>query len=156
MGGIPVPIGIIPQPKIKAKFTLPSGGQVVIRQGKGRDLRLGLMAAGANADQYKILFALLARLATIDGQMITVESVDEMDLEDVQVLLKEGGAAVAPLKKTPSLTLATEEDALEAVQEVARGMEEAAHQAHSHHRVEVVEKFPSEDSSFSQQPPLER
>lgn len=112
MGGIPIPVGIAEGIKIRAEFDLPSGGHVIIRQGKGRDLRLGLMAAGPGADQYRILFSLMARVATIDGKMVTLEGIDEMDLEDVQTLIQEGSKVLTPLKKTPTktLTLASAED----------------------------------------------
>lgn len=88
-----------PVRQVMNQFTLPSGKEVVIYRGKGRDLRLALMAAGANADQFRILFAITARLATVDGDSITLEGIDDMDLEDVLVLQGEAGKVLNPLLK---------------------------------------------------------
>lgn len=99
---IPVPDSIAPKPEdIRSQFTLPSGKEVVFRKGKGRDLRTALHAAGPKADQYRILMALIAQLTLIDGKKVTLEAVDEMDLDDVMVLQREAGEAMAPLAKRP-------------------------------------------------------
>jgi hypothetical protein len=101
------------QPDIRAEFNLPSGKHVVIHRGNGRDLRLALMAAGPKADHYRIVFAIIARLATIDGQKIAMESIDTLDFDDAQQLLGEGGESLIPLVKRAKLAQAQMEEATE-------------------------------------------
>ena len=74
--------------KIKT-FTLPSGKTVVIRPGKGRDLIRANRAAGDNADDTAVVFALIAELAEIEGTRFVYEDVLEMDLCDVAALQSE-------------------------------------------------------------------
>jgi len=108
--GIPV---TLPDPSSKptrevlTSFTLPSGKEVTIYRGKGRDLRLALMAAGPASDQYRILFAIIARLATIDGKSTTLEGIDDMDLEDVLALQGEAGKILNPLTKLKTVAAET-------------------------------------------------
>lgn len=97
---------------IRAEFDLPSGKHVVIRKGKGRDLRLALMSAGPKADPYRILFALVSQLSLIDGKRVPVEALDNFDLDDAQALLTEAGAALGPLGRISHLqTVETQETA---------------------------------------------
>lgn len=82
---------------IRAEFDLPSGKHVVIRKGKGKDLRLALMAAGASADAFTILNAIIARLGLFDGKRVTMESLDELDFDDAMALNAEVGKVIRPL-----------------------------------------------------------
>lgn len=116
MAGVPVPIPESTQPKpedVRSQFTLPSGKEVIFRKGKGRDLRVALMAAGPGADQYRILMALIAQLATIDGKKTTFEAVDDMDLDDVMTLQREASEVLLPLAKRPIPKAAEEQSFLQ-------------------------------------------
>lgn len=112
---------VTPDPNdVRRTFSLPSGKQVVIRRGKGRDLRMGLLAAGPKADPYRIMFSLIAQLALIDGKRMPLEMIDELDFDDAQELLTEGGAALGPLGKIKGLRVegadpAAEEEAEKSV-----------------------------------------
>jgi hypothetical protein len=89
--------------EIRAQFMLPSGKQVVLRKGKGRDARLALMAAGPKADMHRIILAMLAQLAVIDGKRVPLEAIDDFDFDDVVELLARGMAAMGPLVKGTDL-----------------------------------------------------
>lgn len=101
MASVPVPVIEAPlKPEdIRRQFTLPSGKEVIFRRGKGRDLRMALMAAGPKADTFRILSALVAQLALIEGKRTTMEALDDMDLDDAFVLNKEAGETLLPLAK---------------------------------------------------------
>lgn len=114
-GPVPVPIDAgepssIPAENIRTQFTLPSGKKVIFLRGKGRDLRLALMAAGPGADQYRILFAIIAQLALIDGKKTTMEAIDMMDLDDVLDLQGEAGKVLLPLAKAKAIVAKSEEE----------------------------------------------
>lgn len=68
------------------KITLPSGKQVVIKDGKGRDL-LNAQRKAKTAEE--IVYALLAELTEIDGQKLIYEDILEMDIKDVLALQME-------------------------------------------------------------------
>ncbi|NLG18938.1 MAG: hypothetical protein GX556_16555 [Fibrobacter sp.] len=70
---------------------LPSGKTAHFINGKGQHLMNAMKIAGDN--QNLLPFALIAELATIDGQAIVAEEISEMDLPDVVQLMKE----VSPL-----------------------------------------------------------
>lgn len=87
----PVPTGVT--------LTLPSGKVASIRRGKGRDMRAAARVCSPTTDATGYSFAMVAQLATIDGQVIIAEDLDEMDLEDVNALL------VAVLGNSPAPTM---------------------------------------------------
>jgi len=68
---------------------LPSGAVATIRPGKGKDIRLALMAVGTPFDTGRYRFALLARKVKIDGKQLTMEEVDELPEGDVETLMVE-------------------------------------------------------------------
>jgi len=62
---------------------LPSGRKATVARGRGRDL---LAAQRAARDHHEIPYALVARLAHIDGKPLVLEEVLELDLADVMAL----------------------------------------------------------------------
>jgi hypothetical protein len=86
-----------PQPEIVKTFTLPSGKVVTVLRAKGKHQRLALMAAGPTADRYKILYALIAQITRIDGKIVPMEALDEMDLSDLILIEKEVNEVMGPL-----------------------------------------------------------
>lgn len=69
------------------ELELPSGRRARQRPGRGRDVRMAMLAVGEPFDQYKYAFAMIARRTLIDGKAITAESLDDMGEADVMVLL---------------------------------------------------------------------
>lgn len=69
------------------ELELPSGRKARQRPGKGRDVRMAMLAVGQPFDQYRYTFAMIARRTLVDGKPITAESLDEMSEADVMVLL---------------------------------------------------------------------
>ena len=67
-------------------LTLPSGKIAEIRKGRGYDL---LQAQIKAKDSEEIPYALIAELASIDGQQLVYEDILDMDLEDVIALQTE-------------------------------------------------------------------
>lgn len=68
--------------------TLPSGKVAEIGDFKGKHIREAQrIAEGKAADQ--MTFAMIAVSTTIDGQMVTMEELDEMDGFDVLALMGE-------------------------------------------------------------------
>lgn len=105
---IALPIPAAPEEKdIRGRCTLPSGINVTFLRGKGRDLRMALMAAGPRADQYRIMTAMVGQLALFDGKKRPMESIDEMDFDDVADLISEAGKYFSPLGKTRIAATAT-------------------------------------------------
>lgn len=101
---VPLPPPTSPAPEnIRTSFTLPSGKKVIFLRGKGRDLRMALMAAGPGADQYRILFAIISQLALIDGKRMTMEGIDDLDFDDVMELQGEAGKVLLPLSKAKAV-----------------------------------------------------
>jgi len=94
---------------IRREFDLPSGKHVIFLRGKGRDLRKALMAAGPGADQFRILFSLIAQLSLIDGKRVTMESIEDMDFDDVLALQGEAGKCLVPLAKVQTVETEKEE-----------------------------------------------
>jgi len=68
------------------EIKLPSGKTAVVRDGKGKDLRMAQRKAQTPDD---IAFALISELVTLDGQPIIYEDLDEMVLKDVLMLVTE-------------------------------------------------------------------
>ena len=91
----------------KMKFELPSGKECILRGGKGRDVRLAMMAAGTKADPYRLSMALLAQLITVDGKQVPFEAIDDWDMADVFALMAKSREVLRPLEE--SLTTTTEE-----------------------------------------------
>lgn len=100
------PAPVIKPEDIRAEFDLPSGKHVVVLRGKGRDLRLALMAAGRKADSYRIIFAQISRLALFDGKRMPLEALDELDWDDAIVLMEEGGKVLVPLSRMKQIQIA--------------------------------------------------
>ena len=67
-------------------LTLPSGKIAEIRKGRGYDL---LQAQIKAKDSEEIPYALIAELASINGQQLVYEDILDMDLEDVIALQTE-------------------------------------------------------------------
>jgi hypothetical protein len=77
---------------------LPSGAVATIRPGKGKDIRLALMAVGTPFDAGRYRFALLARKVKIGGKQLTMEQMDELSEDDVEALMVEAsGQSPSPL-----------------------------------------------------------
>ena len=74
----------IPLPPGFVSFKLPSGTDVLMRPGKGRDLLAAQRAAGSDPNQ--ITYALMAVLCTFDGAGKVMEDVLDMPLGDVMTL----------------------------------------------------------------------
>jgi hypothetical protein len=70
-------------------ITLSDGRVAVIRPGKGKDLLNAARASGG--DQFKVMFAIVAALTTINGNALPMEDYLEMDLPDVMALQAEVG-----------------------------------------------------------------
>lgn len=70
-------------------FDLPSGAKASMRRGKGRDVRLAMMAVGQPFDSGKYLFAMIARRTKVDGKQLTLEAIDDMEEADVERLMEE-------------------------------------------------------------------
>ncbi len=73
----------------RREVKLPSGAQVsILAKLKGKHLKAARRAASAGdgIDEENVLHALIAQAAVIDGKAITMEDVDEMDLDDVLYL----------------------------------------------------------------------
>lgn len=77
------------------EFTLPSGTIVTFKEGKMRDV----IAANkiADGDKEKVMLALIARLAKFDGQVKTMEDIEDLPLRDSMELLSAFGEVVGPL-----------------------------------------------------------
>lgn len=80
---------------------LPSGATATIRPGKGRDIRLALMAVGTPFDSGRYRFALMARKIKIDGRQLTLEAMDELPEDDVETLMVEVSGP-SPSPKAPA------------------------------------------------------
>ena len=69
-------------------ITLPASGKVVVlRKGKGRDMRIAARHVNPATDPIGYSMALAAALATIDGNAVLPEDLDEMDMEDVTAIM---------------------------------------------------------------------
>ena len=69
-------------------ITLPASGKVVLlRKGKGRDMRIAARHVNPATDPIGYSMALAAALATIDGNAVLPEDLDEMDMEDVTAIM---------------------------------------------------------------------
>jgi hypothetical protein len=74
--------------------TLPSGKIATIKDGKGKDLFWAQKMAN---DTSEIMKMLMIRLVLIDGQAITEDDLDNMDISDVLMLTNEFGKIFSPL-----------------------------------------------------------
>ena len=83
-------------------LTLSDGRRATIRRGKGRDLLAAARMAGGQ-EPMAIAFGLVARLVTIEGQALTIEDVEDMDLGDVTALQGRVMGNAASLPAAPSL-----------------------------------------------------
>lgn len=69
-------------------ITLPASGKVVVlRKGKGKDMRIAARFVNPGQDPIGYSMALAAQLATIDGNPVLPEDLDEMDMEDVTAIM---------------------------------------------------------------------
>lgn len=69
-------------------ITLPASGKVVVlRKGKGRDMRIAARHVNPAQDPIGYSMALAATLATIEGNPVLPEDLDEMDMEDVTAIM---------------------------------------------------------------------
>lgn len=84
------------------KITLPSGKTATFKDGKGKDL-LNAQRKAKTSDE--ILFALIAEVAEIDGEIVIYEDLLEMPLEDVLALQAEISGKFQSLPQTVSSTL---------------------------------------------------
>jgi hypothetical protein len=75
-------------------ITLPSGKIATIKDGKGKDLFWAQKMAN---DTSEIMKMLMVRLVLIDGNPITEDDLDEMDIADVLMLTNEFGKIFSPL-----------------------------------------------------------
>jgi hypothetical protein len=73
---------------------LPSGKVATIKDGKGKDLFWSQKMAN---DTSEIMKMLMIRLVLIDGNPITEDDLDEMDISDVLMLTNEFGKIFSPL-----------------------------------------------------------
>lgn len=73
--------------KKSAEFELSDGRKCVITQGKGSDATEAMKVAGSDSGKY--LFALIARVTTVDGSAIVAEDLDQMLLSDVMKIQAE-------------------------------------------------------------------
>jgi hypothetical protein len=76
------------------EIKLPSGKVATIKDGKGKDLFWAQKMAN---DTSEIMKMLMIRLVLIDGQAITEDDLDEMDISDVLLLTNEFGKIFSPL-----------------------------------------------------------
>jgi hypothetical protein len=76
------------------EITLPSGKVAVIKDGKGKDLFWAQKMAN---DTSEIMKMLMVRLVLVDGNPITEDDLDEMDISDVLMLTNEFGKIFSPL-----------------------------------------------------------
>ncbi len=77
---------------------LSNGSTAVIRKGKGSDLFKAQMAANNPAEVTKYLIAMLTE---IDGKPVTIDTLEELPLEDVMNLMTAFGE-LHPLSQTAS------------------------------------------------------
>lgn len=129
MEPVPAPVSTKPltiQPnQIRSTVDLPFSKQhVVIVRGTGRDKRLALMAAGANASGMRISDALAARLCYFfpedlkgsdiyeisQGKQLRLEDFDDLDLDDSIALMAEMGKVLDPSKARVAATLTLAEE----------------------------------------------
>lgn len=69
-------------------ITLPASGKVVVlRKGKGRDMRMAARHVNPAQDPIGYSMALAAQLATIEGNAVLPEDLDDMDMEDVTAIM---------------------------------------------------------------------
>lgn len=77
----------VPEKEIDKQFELPSGKKATIKKGKGKhSMRATKMAGG---DPGKIVPCIIQLLVLIDGERVTVEDLEEMDLKDYMSLMSE-------------------------------------------------------------------
>jgi hypothetical protein len=76
------------------EIKLPSGKVATIKDGKGKDLFWAQKMAN---DTSEIMKMLMVRLVLIDGNPITEDDLDEMDISDVLMLTNEFGKIFSPL-----------------------------------------------------------
>lgn len=84
------------------EMELPSGKKAVLRRFTGKDVRIAMTIANnvkGGLDQNQMIFALIASTATIDGQQIVMEDIDDMDGPDVLALMGEFGDAFTQPQK---------------------------------------------------------
>jgi hypothetical protein len=86
--GITITVPDAPTPDVP-EIELPSGRKARFRRGTGKDVRLALSAVGQPFDGTRYLYALIARMAMIDGKPTTMEAIDDLDAEDAEMLLEE-------------------------------------------------------------------
>lgn len=98
--GITVEVPEPGAPSSAATITLPTGISAVVRHGTGRDLRMAQMLIGQDASRF--LYALIAQVTTIGGKRVTMESIDEMTIEDVIELQAEVNRVNFPTKAAPA------------------------------------------------------
>ena len=87
--GIRIEVPEAPAQMWGPEIALPSGAKATFRRGTGKDVRLALAAVGQPFDSTRYLYALIARMAKIDGKPVTMEGMDELDAEDAEKLLEE-------------------------------------------------------------------
>ena len=95
-------MGEVNQPKSAyfLEFDLPSGKHCKMRHGKGRDVRLAMMAAGTKADGYRLSMALLAQLLLVDDRQVPFEAFDDWEMGDVFALMSRSKAVLRPLEES--------------------------------------------------------
>jgi len=69
---------------------LSDGRKAVIRKGKGKDVKAAMRVADSDSSAY--MFAMMAALTTIEGNVIVAEDLEEMDMKDVMTLQTEFAA----------------------------------------------------------------
>jgi len=82
--------------KNKKELTLSDGRKAIIKEGKGKDLFWAYRNATEPADIMKLL---IIRLTEIDKQPITEETLDELPISDVMLLMKEFMEIYSPLSQ---------------------------------------------------------
>jgi hypothetical protein len=71
------------------ELTLPiSGKTATIRRPTGRDIIQAERLAGSDAGPLTLQVAILSRVASIDGRTLPFEDFQDLDMEDIQAMLK--------------------------------------------------------------------
>jgi hypothetical protein len=71
------------------EITLPvSGKKATVRRPTGRDMIQAELLAGAEAGPVAIQFAILSRVATLDGRVLPYEDFQDLAAEDIMAMAK--------------------------------------------------------------------
>lgn len=108
INGVEIAGGVEQSFVVEKTITLPSGKVAEIRKGRGRDLMKAqqMVQGGPDAsNQLAVMYALIAVLTRLDGQMIALEDVLDLDIPDtiaLQEAVNENFRPPAPPISQPS------------------------------------------------------